>query len=337
MSITAKELARILNLSETAISLALRGKPGVSTKTRQLVLKTAEAHGYDFSKTADPNHLKGPVCLVLYKKHNAIISYTPIFDEMIDSVRTVTHARHIDFKTIQFYEQMDTLQSLFDEILGSGCVGIILVGTEIEESVAKRFTELSIPVVILDSYFHQLKCDSVSINNRTGAYTATDYLIRHLEGAGTPGHLMSSYRINNFDERREGFLDAIHESGISEESCPSHMLAPSFEGAMTDMLRVIDSGKKLADGYFADNDIIAIGAIKALKVRGFRIPEDVSVIGFDNISEGHVIDPSLTTMDVPRRIIAEHAVRQLLHRIKNPADYPVRIQIAPRLVKRFSL
>lgn len=61
------------------------------------------------------------------------------------------------------------------------------------------------------------------------------------------------------------------------------------------MLEIIDSGTPLAKCYFADNDLIAIGAIKALKLRGYKIPDDIAIIGFDNISEGRILDPSLTT------------------------------------------
>ncbi|MGN0361759.1 MAG: LacI family DNA-binding transcriptional regulator [Bilifractor sp.] len=335
MSATAKEIAKKLNLSETAISLALRGKPGVSTATRNLVLKTAQEMGYDFVRTTSQGQIKGTICLVIYKAHNAILSYTPIFNEIEDGIRTATHDRGIPLKIFQFYEHMDHLKNLFEELRMADCAGIILLGTELEENVAALFAEQSVPVVVLDSYFHNLRCDSVGINNRTGAYIATSHLIRSREG--NPGHLTSSYRIENFIERREGFLDAVRENGLSIDACPTISLAPSFEGAMTDMLSYIDSGKPLARSFFADNDILAIGAMKAMKVRGIKIPEDVAVIGFDNISEGRITEPALTTMDVPRKILAEHAVSRLLHRIKMPADYPITLQITPRLVKRFSL
>lgn len=69
---------------------------------------------------------------------------------------------------------------------------------------------------------------------------------------------------------------------------------------MADMLAVIDRGDALADCYFADNDLIAIGTIKALRLRGYKIPEQIAVVGFDNVSEGRIIDPALTTISVPR-------------------------------------
>uniref|UniRef100_UPI002ED5E2A4 substrate-binding domain-containing protein n=1 Tax=Enterocloster clostridioformis TaxID=1531 RepID=UPI002ED5E2A4 len=115
-----------------------------------------------------------------------------------------------------------------------------------------------------------------------------------------------------------------------------HNLPPSIEGAFADMLEYMNSGAPLAECYFADNDLIAIGAMKALKLRGYRIPEDIAVIGFDNIHESHIIDPSLTTVDIPREYMGQTAARQLIYQISNPAAHPVTIKVSTKIVKRFS-
>lgn len=105
---------------------------------------------------------------------------------------------------------------------------------------------------------------------------------------------------------------------------------------MADMLEIIDRKDPLAKCYFADNDIIAIGAMKALMLRGYRIPEDISFIGFDNISEGKIIEPSLTTMDVPRLYIGKTAAKLLVEQIDSKVVHTSKVEIAARLVKRFS-
>lgn len=102
------------------------------------------------------------------------------------------------------------------------------------------------------------------------------------------------------------------------------------------MLEIIDRRDPLAKCYFADNDIIAIGAMKALMLRGYRIPEDISFIGFDNISEGRIIEPALTTMDVPRLYIGKTAAKLLVEQIDSKVVHTSKVEIAARLVKRFS-
>ena len=334
MSIKAKELAKIMGLSETAVSMALNNRPGVSTKTRQDVIRLAEELGYDFSRIK--NHESSAKCIYIstYKTHNAILSYTPIFDELYDGIKMQCQKENYSIKTIQFYEKTDSLDNLFADLRVSDCAGIILVGTEMREDICKNFLSLGYPIILLDTYFDSLECTYVLINNSQGAYIATNQLIslKHSQ----PGYLKSAYRIPNFQQRQEGYVRAIKENGMSPSRCIIHELSPSIEDAMADMLSIIDRNDTLATSYFADNDIIAIGAIKAFKLRGYRVPEDISIIGFDNISEGRVIEPALTTMDVPRLYIGQTAAGVLLENIKSKHFYPTKIEVATKMIARNS-
>lgn len=335
MGITAKELAARLNLSATAVSMALNGKPGVSTSTRALVLEEAEKSGYDFSRLSLKKNKTGDIYCIVYRSHNAILNYTPIFTELTDGIEQECRSHGYHLKTLQIFEKANDVPRCLEELRISGCMGIILLGTEITASVCRQFLQLSVPVILLDSNFDSLDCSSVTINNGQGAYLAANYLIdRH---GKQPGHLRSSYEIENFTERRHGFQRAVKEHGMSIGKTITHVLSPSIEGAFADMLEVIDNGDPLAECYFADNDLIAIGAIKALKLRGYRLPEDIAIIGFDNISEGRVIDPTLTTIDIPRKFMGQTAAFQLIRQIENPVPHTVKIEIRTSLIKRFSV
>lgn len=334
MSITAKELAQKLGLSATAVSMALNHKAGVSTGTRAKIIKAAEEYGYDFTKVKHDTNHSGSIYIIFYRTHNAILSYSPIFNELYDGIKNECQKEHFTVKMMQFYEKTDVLEDCFSDLRVSDCKGVILVGTEIRQDVCRQFLSQGYPIILLDTYFDGLECTSVLINNTQGAYTATNYLIA---STGTqPGYLQSSYSIPNFIERQNGYFKAIKENGMSPSRSIVHKLSPSIEAAMADMLEFIDQNVPLAGCYFADNDIIAIGAMKALMLRGYRIPEDISVIGFDNISESRIIEPSLTTMDVPRLYIGKTAARLLIEQIDSKIVYTSKVEIAARLVKRFS-
>lgn len=334
MSITAKELARKLGLSATAVSMALNNKPGVSTETRKEIIKAAEKYGYDFTKLSLKKNKAGDIYCIIYKSHNAILKYTPIFSELTDGIGQACEKEGYHLKLMQMNEYIDNVQKWLEDIRVANCAGIILLGTEIGINAAKGFASLPIPVVLLDTYFDAINCSSVLINNKQGAYLATNYLISRYNKQ--PGHMCSSYRIENFEARKNGFNKAVREHGMSTSKSITHELPPSIEGAFADMLEYINSGTPLAECYFADNDLIAIGAIKALKLRGYKIPEDIAIVGFDNIHESHIIDPSLTTIDIPREFMGQTAARQLIYQISNPAAHPVTIEISTKIVKRFS-
>lgn len=334
MGITAKELAARLNLSATAVSMALNNKPGVSADTRALVLKEAEKNGYDFSRLSMKKNHSGDIYCIIYRTHNAILNYMPIFSELTDGIEEECRHNGYHLKILQIYEKTDDLQKCIEALRVSSCVGIVLLGTEAAASVCQSFLQLSVPVVMIDSYFATVDCSCILINNIQGAYLATSYLISRCQKQ--PGHLCSSYRIENFTERTAGFTKAIREHGMSVGKSISHELSPSIEGAFADMLEIIDRGDILAECYFADNDLIAIGAIKALKLRGYKIPDDIAIIGFDNISESRIIDPSLTTIDIPRKFMGQTAAYQLIKQLACPIPHTVKIEVSTTLVKRFS-
>ena len=332
MSITAKELAQKLGLSQTAVSMALNNKPGVSTETRRMIIEAAEKYDYDFTKLSLKKNKAGSIYAVSYRSHNAILSYSPIFDTMVEGMESVIQKECYKLKVVNFYEKRDNLDHYLEDLRATDCVGILLFGTEMREEVVRPFFKLPFPVVIMDAYFEGLDFTYVLPNNRQGAYLATDYLISRC--LKQPGYLQSSYPLRNFSERQEGFFRAVQDNGMSRSRCIIHQLSPTIDGAMADMLAIIDRADTLADCYFADNDLIAVGAIKALKENGYRIPQDIGIVGFDNLPLGSVIEPALTTIHVPKQYMGEAAAQKLIDLLNTPGQPPTKTEVSTMLVKR---
>ena len=213
--------------------------------------------------------------------------------------------------------------------------GIIVLATEMNMLSMQPFAQFKTPIVILDSYFDTLDYDCVLINNIQGAFVATDYLINRRKQQ--PGYLRSAYSISNFEERADGFYKAIRTNGMSTSKCIVHQLAPSQEGACADMRALIAAGEELAGCYFADNDHIAIGAIHALCEAGYRIPEDIGVVGFDDLPLCEYLSPPLTTIHVPKQYMGETAVARMAQIIEEKSHSPVKIEIETTLIRRKSV
>ena len=335
MSITAKELAARLGLSESAISLALNDKPGVSRATRHRVFKEARELGYDFSRKATANMgKKGMICFAIYKKSGAVVSDTPFFSTLTDGISMGCRKQHYDCVIRYLYEDDDIDDQIYT-LSTMQFSGIILLATEIDESTLKSFSRLSIPIVVLDAYFEKLDFNFIIINNVQGAFMATEHLIkkRHAQ----PGYLRSDYWISNFDQRADGFYKAIRASGMSTAKSQVLRLAPSQEGAYEDMKRLLIAGAKPVDCYFADNDLIAFGAILSLKEAGYRVPEDVAVIGFDDMPACEYMEPQLSTIMVPKLFMGETAAMRVIQLIEGTNTHPLKIEISTKLVRRKSV
>lgn len=352
MSVTAKELAGKLNLSEAAVSLALNNKPGVSTATRKRVLAAAKENGYDFSRitpAADSTPENGTIYFVIYRKSGAVVPNSPVRHSNSPQVNSLSDipffaqlSEGIDsgcklcryFLNISYLYEGDDLNAQLSDWKHIGVKGILLLGTEMERQDLAPFLSCGIPFVLVDNYFEDLSLNCVMINNIQGAFLATEYLLkkRHMQ----PGYLRSSYPITGFDERADGFYKAIRKNGMSTSQSVVHRLTPSVEGAYADMRELLLQGERLAGCYFSDNDLIAAGAMRALQEKGYRIPQDISLIGFDDMPLCTYIDPPLTTVHVPKQYMGELAVKRLAEIISNPSASPVKIEIATSLLKRKS-
>lgn len=338
MAVTAKKLAQILGLSEAAVSMALNGRPGVSTATRKKVLDAAKEHGYDFTRINEAETgsaaVRGTLYFIIYRKHGAVVADTPFFSQLSQGIDTGCK-KHRYYLNVSYLDEDENTEERLRSMILFDCRGILLLGTEMQERDLAPFLRLKLPLVVLDTYFETLEADYVLINNIQGAYLATDYLISHCRSQ--PGYLRSSYSINNFRERADGFYKAVRSHGMSTSKSVVHLLSPSLEGACADMLEILDAGEEIASCYFADNDLIACGAIKALRERGFRIPQDVSVVGFDDMPVSTYAEPALTTVHVPKQYMGEAAVRRLAHIIDFQNEVPLKLEVSTRLVRRKSV
>jgi LacI family transcriptional regulator len=335
MGITGKDLAAMLNLSEAAISLALHNRQGVSAETRKLVLEAAEKYGYDFSKTLKARKPSRHITFIIYKRQGAVVSETPFYSTLFEGIETA--CAEFNYKLhITYIHRDDDVQKKVNDIVYSDSAGIILLGTEMQLEDFKPFyaLELRIPLVLLDVNLDFTEFDCVLINNVQGAFDATNYLIFRTKKQ--PGYLRSSYLIGNFDKRAEGFYKSVRMHGMSASKSIVHTMTPSVEGAFVDMLELLEQNEELAPCYFADNDLIAIGVMKAFQKKGIRIPGDVSIIGFDDIPAASYIEPSLTTVHVPIKYMGEMAVKRLNEIINDRHQVPLKILVSTKIRKRRS-
>lgn len=334
MAVTAKELAARLGLSPAAVSMALNDKPGVSTATRRRVIEAARALGYDFARvSAAPGGPMGRVCLAVYKRDGAVVGDTPFFADLTSGVSIGCKKAGYDLVIRYLYD--DGFPELLYTLRASDLQGLILLGTELDAPALSRLSLPGMPLVVLDAYFEAFDHDYVLINNIQGAFQAASYLIS--KRRAQPGYLRSSYPISNFEERADGFYKAIRSSGMSTSKSPVHLLTPSQEGARADMRALLRSGEEIADCYFADNDLIALGAAAALKEAGHRIPEDVALVGFDDIPACVCADPPLTTVRVPARAMGETAVRRLRELLEGREHVSMKTEVRTELVRRKSV
>lgn len=334
MGISAKELAKHINVSAATVSMVLNNKPGISPATRELVLNAAREYGYVSKKASAQPAQPSVIQLVIYKKHGHVVSNTPFFSELTDGITQACNKRSCALH-VTYVDEAADMKEQIASINHVDHMGILLLATEMNEEDFKWFAGVSTPIVVLDCYYDSLNYDCVLINNIQGAFNATDYLIEC--GHRKVGYLRSSVPISNFNERADGYFRALRAHGIDTSHPYVHAISPTSQKGYEDMVSILKGGPKLAEAYFADNDIIAAAAMKAFREFGYRMPEDISIIGFDDMPLCDMMVPSLSTMKVQKDELGTAAVNRLVHRVANPTQSNYKISLSTRLIRRESV
>lgn len=332
MTISAKELAKELNLSAATISMVLNNKPGISEATRKVVTEAAKKHGLlgrqGEAQTPDTIHF------IIYKKYGDIVTDTPFFAQLTEGITGQCRQNNCLLQISYFYENEDVDEQLAS-IAAVKSSGLLLLGTEMDPKGFSHFEGLKMPIVLLDCYSDELNVDSVLINNSQGAFLATSHLIQ--QGHKKIGYLKSKSRISNFSERSDGYLKALRRHGLAADPPYVIELSPTAEQGYRDMKAALEAQPELAGAYFADNDIIAAAALRALTEQGIRVPEDISIIGFDDMPICQFTEPRLSTMDVPKKKLGALAVSRLVEKLRNQDSSVVKIALSASLVRRDSV
>ncbi len=319
MSITAKEIAEMLQVSPAAVSLALNGKPGISDATRELIVSTAAK--YNYSVRQSPKASSSPaknIRYVIYLGEGHVVNEISFHSIVLQGIEATAKKLGYNVLVSYFYNDQDEAGQL--DAIFQNTAGVILLGTEFNESsgwLKHLYVSpyANIPVVMVDNETFHTEIDCIVTDNLRGAYKAVSHLIS--QGHTKIGYLSSIQRISNFDERSEGVQRALKDH--PEATVQIVPVDFSTEKAYHDICRWLKEEHDLPTAFFADSDVIAFGAIRAFNRFGYKVPEDVSVIGFDDMPACEMVNPPLTTIKVMKVLMGSQAMELLHQRITEMA------------------
>ena len=337
---TNRELAHQLNISPAALSLILNHKPGVSQATRDRVLRELGQLGYSsLIKPAPITTVQNDnICFVIYRRHGQILDQHPFFLLMTESIENHArkHGYHILLTTV---DKKNPLDEQIDNLNQTNARGFILFATEMLDDDISYFRKLKQPYISMDNDFTQQNINSVSINNSMGAYQAVNYLYQM--GHRQIGYLQSQVYISSFGERERCYKDAMEHLGIPLH--PNHIFKIRYteEGCYQDFKKILQTSPSLPTAFVTDDDTMAIGAMRALAEKGIRIPEDISIIGFNDRPICKISSPLLTTINVSRHSFGTETVDCLLSLIERQKSVSngrsIKIRIGTQLMQRESV
>ncbi len=330
--ITIKDIARELRISTSTVSRALKNHPDISLKTKEAVHELAKKYHYKpnavaLSLRSSKTHMIGVII-------PNIVHY--FFSSVISGIEHVCNDAGYNVMICQSDENEDREITSVQTLTSSRVDGLLASVSKDTMDFAhfKDLMDNNIPLVFFDRAIKDLNTDKVIIDDIKGAFIATEHLIQ--EGCRKILHLSAPQNLLIGQRRKEGYVKALHQHGLPVDE-KLIVKCDSQEEALEIMPKILDSGV-VPDGIFAVNDLTASGALKVIKKYGYRIPEDIKIVGFSDGFVANVTDPTLTTIDQHGFEMGKQAAQLLLDRITESIDNysPVTKVITTNLIKRES-
>lgn len=334
--VSMEMIAQELGLSKNTVSLAMRGMPGIGEETRARILDTADRMGYRYRKAnEDVKTAPKNICVVVPTIANDREGF---FAHIQIGIEQEARKHHVN-TLFHSYEEDGEHFDLPLCIREGQVMGIISVG-RVSETTARIINRCNLPYIMADTYLEQIDEDCVHTDNMLGGDRATEYLISM--GHRDIGFIGDTVATVSFRDRYRGYLNAMGRHGltVNERHCIIHTgiddLIREGQGIAQAEMEKLDG---LPTAFFCANDAGAISVYRTLRAMGLRIPEDVSVMGFDDTEVSALVSPELTTMRVHKELMGRKAFLRLIEKLKDRTGPSVRerLLISAEIVERQSV
>lgn len=324
---TSEDVARIAGVSQSTVSRVFAGSTNVSEKKKKKILEVAASLEYQPNAHARSLSSKKTTMIGLVMRNIRNPFYTAVLEIFHNRLSALGY--HLIFISS---ENEEIQESEITQLLEYSVEGVIITDALLSSSASQKFNRNGIAVVLFNRYTEPLDSSAVFCDNYLAAMQIANYLVKmgHRNLAFISGPSDTSTTI----DRLKGFTEVLQENDIHDLMIiPGNYTYESGYKSAQELLTL----KKNLDCIFCGNDIIALGVMDAIRVMGLSIPEDVSVIGFDNIRMGEWPSYALTTWEQPLEQMVDSAVELLLRAINNKQAAPKTIMMKGRLIVRTSV
>ena len=319
--VTIKDIARELGISPSTVSKALKGHPDISPDTKKAVRELVDRWHYKPDPIA--LSLKGGSSKIIGVIVPEIVHY--FFSTVISGIEDLAYNDGYHVMFCQSNESYEREVKAVDTLLASRVDGILVSMCKVTKKFDhfRNIVESGIPLVFFDRICEEMETDRVIVDDEAGAYEATKHLIE--TGCKNIIHLSGPQNLLIGENRKNGFIRALIEYNLPVNennifSCDTKEEAHKIIPGLLEM-------KPAPDGFFAVNDLTAAETMKIVKLKGFKVPDDISIVGFTSGMISDLTDPPLTSVEQHGYSIGKEAVRLLINNLTDSDDRPFQTKI----------
>ncbi len=327
---TIRDVANTAGVSVSTVSRVLNAHPAVDSSLQKRVLAAVEQLGYQPNRWAQRlrSEMSSVIGLVISDIEN------PFFTSIVRGVEDVAYNHQMTVFLCNTDEDPRKQERYVDVMAEERVAGVIIAPAHGDSLGAlQKLRDSGIPVVLLDRDIGAQKIDAVLVDNVAGAYTATKHLIsvNHRRIALVNGDT----RIKTFADRYEGYRNALADANIKLNKNYVVEVHPKIERSQQATIDLLQMKPRL-DAIFAANNLITIGALKALRQLKLKVPEEVALVGFDDMPWSSELYPSVTSIAQPTYELGREAAQLLMRRVQHADGFHQTITLHTRLIVRES-
>lgn len=329
MSVTIKDIARLAQVSHTTVSRALNDSPLINAETKEKIKQIAEEMGYTPNFSAKSLVMDRSYNIGLFFSTLATGTSAGFFYETVRGVNSVIkEGYNMVVRGIDDYEHFRSIhRKSFDGV-------IVMSQSSKDDPFLHHLKDAGIPHIVLNRRTDRTKGLNILSDDRQGAYKAVEHLILH--GHRRIAIIEGKEGFQSTAERRDGYLMALSDHGIPCESVYQAQGNYDLKGGYTAMRGLLKLEPR-PTAVFCQNDDMAVGAMKAIAEERLSVPEDISVVGFDDSMFSAFLSPALTTVKRPIEEISRKGAQLLLESIESKQQAEEVIHLNTELVIRESV
>ena len=322
---TLKDIAKEINVSIGTVSRVLNHDDTlkINPATRQAILSYARKIGYQKKPKKNQNRLVGVIVWISQKDE----LNDPYFMEIRHGIEKAAEEAHVFLMTVYKQEGLYALEKLQD------VEGLICIGKFTEKEIS-QFETITKTMVFVDSSPSPIKYSSVMIDYEQSTTLVLEYLLsKQYPTIGFLGGIETLNDASLWDERRLHHVKTILKKHHLYNEKHIHIGAFSAQSGYLMMQKIIQNNT-YADAYFCASDMIAIGALKALHEANIKVPDQVALVGFNDIAQATYTHPALTTLKVYTEVMGEEALKSIIEKLDTSKKLPIKKIVPTKLIVR---
>ncbi|MGL5947976.1 MAG: substrate-binding domain-containing protein [Aeromonas sp.] len=327
---TIRDVAKLANVSVATVSRVLNHSPKASAASRAAVETAMQALGYtpNANARALANQCSGTLGVVVGDVAD------PFFGALVKGVGSVATEQGLHLLMGNGLHSEQAEREAIDLLISRQCEALVVHSKALSDAELIAYAARIPGLVLINRHIPTLATRCIALNNSQGTLLATRHLLA--QGHRRIAYLGSNHAIEDAHSRLDGYQSALREAGIASDASLVEVAPPNEEGGEQATLNLL--AKNLHPSAIVTyNDAMAAGAISVLADNGIRVPEEVSVIGFDDIIYARYLRPKLSTMRYPIELMAHQAARLALALSRRETSPPLPLAFTPILVSRQSV